>query len=176
MSDFFEDDINYYIEMIPHGLPGMDLFDYIEMRSTMEEAECRNIFRQVVTAVHHLHTKALVVHRDIKDENVILDGEGAIKLIDFGSAAYIKTDLSKCLWGPSVKYHASCPEANTDRTYNRLRGARSSSREFLPWQRARRLGPRHSLHHRLQGEPFLQHRRDYGPRAQDTMDHERAEY
>jgi len=90
MSDFFEDDINYYIEMIPHGLPGMDLFDYIEMRSTMEEAECRNIFRQVVTAVHHLHTKALVVHRDIKDENVILDGEGAIKLIDFGSAAYIK--------------------------------------------------------------------------------------
>ena len=90
MSDFFEDDINYYIEMIPHGLPGMDLFDYIEMRSTMEEAECRNIFRQVVAAVHHLHTKALVVHRDIKDENVVLDGEGEIKLIDFGSAAYIK--------------------------------------------------------------------------------------
>lgn len=90
MSDFFEDDLNYYIEMIPHGLPGMDLFDYIEMRSTMEEAECRNIFRQVVAAVHHLHTKAMVVHRDIKDENVILDGEGEIKLIDFGSAAYIK--------------------------------------------------------------------------------------
>ncbi len=90
MADFFEDDINYYIEMIPHGLPGMDLFDYIEMRSNMDEAECRNIFRQVVAAVHHLHTKALVVHRDIKDENVILDGEGAIKLIDFGSAAYIK--------------------------------------------------------------------------------------
>lgn len=26
MVDFFEDDINYYIEMLPHGLPGMDLF------------------------------------------------------------------------------------------------------------------------------------------------------
>ncbi|KAJ5574362.1 uncharacterized protein N7459_008789, partial [Penicillium hispanicum] len=44
----------------------------------------------VVSAIHHLHTKALVVHRDIKDENVVLDGEGRIKLIDFGSAAYIK--------------------------------------------------------------------------------------
>lgn len=90
MSDFFEDDVNYYIEMVPHGLPGMDLFDYIELRVNMEENECRSIFVQVARAIHHLHTKALVVHRDIKDENVVLDGEGNIKLIDFGSAAYIK--------------------------------------------------------------------------------------
>jgi protein-serine/threonine kinase len=90
MADFFEDDINYYIEMIPHGLPGMDLFDYIELRVSMDENECRRIFVQVAQAIWHLHTKAYVVHRDIKDENVILDGEGNIKLIDFGSAAYIK--------------------------------------------------------------------------------------
>ncbi|KAK8088059.1 hypothetical protein PG997_003020 [Apiospora hydei] len=91
MEDFFEDDINYYIEMVPHGLPGMDLFDYIELRANMEEDECRSIFTQVAKAVHHLHIKAKVVHRDIKDENVILDGEGHTKLIDFGSAAYIKS-------------------------------------------------------------------------------------
>jgi protein-serine/threonine kinase len=91
MDDFFEDDVNYYIEMVPHGLPGMDLFDYIELRANMEERECRSIFVQVAQAIHHLHAKANVVHRDIKDENVILDGEGNIKLIDFGSAAYIKS-------------------------------------------------------------------------------------
>ena len=90
MIDFFEDNINYYIEMLPHGIPGMDLFDYIELRSNMGEEECRNIFRQVADAIHHLHVKAGVVHRDIKDENVVLDGEGRIKLIDFGSAAYLK--------------------------------------------------------------------------------------
>ncbi|KAK6514501.1 hypothetical protein TWF281_004699 [Arthrobotrys megalospora] len=90
MEDFFEDDINYYIEMKPHGLPGMDLYDYIELKVTMDEAECRSIFQQVAQALQHLHTKALVVHRDVKDENVVLDGEGRIKLIDFGSAAYIK--------------------------------------------------------------------------------------
>ncbi|KAI9736684.1 MAG: hypothetical protein M1834_000888 [Cirrosporium novae-zelandiae] len=90
MTDFFEDNINYYIEMVPHGIPGMDLFDYIELRTNMEEDECKSIFRQVVGAIYHLHSKALVVHRDIKDENVVLDGEGKIKLIDFGSAAYIK--------------------------------------------------------------------------------------
>lgn len=90
MSGFFEDDVNYYIEMVPHGLPGMDLFDYIELRVNMDEDECRKIFVQVASAVEFLHAKAKVVHRDIKDENVILDGEGNIKLIDFGSAAYIK--------------------------------------------------------------------------------------
>ncbi|KAK5107476.1 hypothetical protein LTR62_001094 [Meristemomyces frigidus] len=91
MADFFEDDINYYIEMLPHGLPGMDLFDYIELRVTMEERECRKIFRQVAEAIGHLHINAKVVHRDIKDENVVLDGEGRVKLVDFGSAAYIKS-------------------------------------------------------------------------------------
>lgn len=90
MEDFFEDNVNYYIEMVPHGLPGMDLFDYIELRTNMEELECRSIFVQVATAIQHLHTKAFVVHRDIKDENVVLDGDGNVKLIDFGSAAYIK--------------------------------------------------------------------------------------
>lgn len=90
MTDFFEDDINYYIEMIPHGLPGMDLFDYIELKVNMEEDECRSIFIQVARALYHLHTKAGVVHRDIKDENVVLDGQENIKLIDFGSSAYVK--------------------------------------------------------------------------------------
>jgi protein-serine/threonine kinase len=90
MTDFFEDDVNYYIEMKPHGLPGMDLFDYIEIRGNMDEDEARGIFVQVAEAVAHLHIKAKVVHRDIKDENVILDGDKNVKLIDFGSAAYIK--------------------------------------------------------------------------------------
>ena len=91
MEGFFEDSVNYYIEMKPHGLPGMDLFDYIELRANMDEFECRSIFKQVAQAIHFLHMKAHVVHRDIKDENVILDGEGNIKIIDFGSAAYIKS-------------------------------------------------------------------------------------
>ncbi|KAH3908266.1 hypothetical protein HBI56_228510 [Parastagonospora nodorum] len=114
MSDFFEDDTNYYIEMVPHGLPGMDLFDYIELRVNMEEKECRKIFIQVAEAVHHLHTKAKVVHRDIKDENVVLDGEGNIKLIDFGSAAYIKSGPFDVFVG-TIDYAA--PEVLAGRAY-----------------------------------------------------------
>ncbi|OQE46010.1 hypothetical protein PENCOP_c001G07632 [Penicillium coprophilum] len=114
MEGFFEDDINYYIEMTPHGLPGMDLFDYIELKANMDESECRNIFKQVASAVNHLHTKALVVHRDIKDENVVLDGEGRIKLIDFGSAAYIKNGPFDVFVG-TIDYAA--PEVLQGRSY-----------------------------------------------------------
>ncbi|KAL2124143.1 hypothetical protein VTJ04DRAFT_508 [Mycothermus thermophilus] len=114
MVDFFEDEINYYIEMVPHGLPGMDLFDYIELRTNMEEAEARSIFVQVVRAVHHLHTVAGVVHRDIKDENVVLDGEGRVKLIDFGSAAYIKSGPFEMFVG-TIDYAA--PEVLAGKPY-----------------------------------------------------------
>lgn len=111
MADFFEDDINYYIEMVPHGLPGMDLFDYIELRVTMDEAECRMIFRQVAAALQHLHCVAKVVHRDIKDENVILDGVGNVKIVDFGSAAYIKSGPFDVFVGTIGKLH---PRSHTE--------------------------------------------------------------
>lgn len=160
MEGFFEDDVNYYIEMAPHGLPGMDLFDYIELRANMDESECRSIFVQVAQAVHFLHTKALVVHRDIKDENVILDGEGNIKLIDFGSAAYIKSGPFDVFVGTIGKpfyptVFSNYPNANI---FARLCCPRSLGRQALWRQRARCLGARHPLvHHRLQGEPLLQH-------------------
>jgi protein-serine/threonine kinase len=106
MSDFFEDDINYYIEMVPHGVPGMDLFDFIEMRTDMSEMMMRKIFIQVAEALRHLHEVAKVVHRDVKDENIILDGETNVKLIDFGSAAYIKNGPFDVFVGTIGKKHA----------------------------------------------------------------------
>ena len=43
------------------------------------------LFAQVLQAVQHAHAQ-LVVHRDLKPANVLVDTEGAVKLLDFGIA------------------------------------------------------------------------------------------
>ncbi|KAF9195668.1 hypothetical protein BGZ49_003009 [Haplosporangium sp. Z 27] len=113
MTDFFEDDEYYYVEMALHGT-GMDLFDYIELTPYMTEDEIRLIFNQICDAVHHLHSSK-IVHRDIKDENVILDQKGNVQLIDFGSSAYLKEGKKFDTFCGTLDYAA--PEVLTGKKY-----------------------------------------------------------
>jgi serine/threonine protein kinase len=83
-----EDDDNYYAVMTRRH--GRTLFDAIEQNDSMTERHIRQIFRQVASAVSHLHHLG-IVHRDIKDTNILLTDNNEVLLIDFGSAAYYRS-------------------------------------------------------------------------------------
>ena len=68
----------------------MDLFDYISEKKRLSENMACGFFKQIANTVHQIHL-AGVVHRDIKDENLLVNTKtGELQLIDFGSGAFLK--------------------------------------------------------------------------------------
>jgi serine/threonine protein kinase len=70
-----------------------DLFDFISDSGPIKEDLAKFIFQQIVATVCQVHA-AGVVHRDIKDENILIDTRTyKVKLIDFGSGAKLHNEV-----------------------------------------------------------------------------------
>lgn len=64
------------------------LYDYLSPRSTpYPPVTTGRVFFQTLEAVSYLHRASPpIAHRDLKIENLLIDGQGRLKLCDFGSA------------------------------------------------------------------------------------------
>ena len=71
---------------------GGTLYRHLSHHKRLPEPEARRLLRQLVGALCYLHQR-FVSHRDIKLENVLLDGINNVKLIDFGFAVLTRSRL-----------------------------------------------------------------------------------
>jgi len=91
LLDYFDTADSFYVVM--ERFNSKDLFDFITEQGPLPENLAKDLFMQLVDTVNECHEKG-VVHRDIKDENILIDiNTFKIKLIDFGSGASLKEGL-----------------------------------------------------------------------------------
>jgi fused-like protein len=62
-----------------------ELFEVLEDDKTLPEEEVQRIAKQLVRALHYLHSNR-IIHRDMKPQNILIGQNGAVKLCDFGFA------------------------------------------------------------------------------------------
>lgn len=76
-----ENGIPYLIMEYVDGIP-IDTYCAQNRLSVKERIE---LFKSVCAAAHHAHTN-LVIHRDLKPQNILITGNGTVKIMDFGIA------------------------------------------------------------------------------------------
>lgn len=51
----------------------------------------------VVSALHYLHSRLKVIHRDVKPSNILINRQGQVKMCDFGISGYLVDSVAKTI-------------------------------------------------------------------------------
>ena len=70
-------------EYMDHDLAGILTHPHF----TFTRAQIKDLLRQMLDGLHYLHHRG-ILHRDIKGSNILLNGNGHLKLADFGLARH----------------------------------------------------------------------------------------
>uniref|UniRef100_A0A0D9WWI1 non-specific serine/threonine protein kinase n=1 Tax=Leersia perrieri TaxID=77586 RepID=A0A0D9WWI1_9ORYZ len=83
------------------------LYDHVTQLGRLREDEARRIFQQIISGAEYCHHN-MVVHRDLKLENILMDSEMNIKIVDFGFSKFFKHN--KLLSTPCGSREYAAPE------------------------------------------------------------------
>jgi serine/threonine protein kinase len=79
------EDSDEVLAIVMELLEGSDLSDLIKDKGALTFDQFKPLFVQILDAFKYAHNKG-IVHRDIKPSNIFIDGQGKVKILDFGIA------------------------------------------------------------------------------------------
>ena len=82
------------VAVVLERLDGGDVQTLLQHSGALPEARARAIFSDVMQALAYLHEQG-IVHRDVKAANLLLTGDGVVKLADFGVAVRLSGTLER---------------------------------------------------------------------------------
>merc|ERR1719208_15534 len=82
---------------------GGELFFHLQQRAKFQEVDVRFYASEILLGLEYLHLQG-ILYRDLKPENCLLDGQGHLRLTDFGlskeaDAAEVRSALSQSFVG-----------------------------------------------------------------------------
>lgn len=99
----FKDNLRVYFLM--EFIKGIDLFDLQGKLTVLSVEDAKFYSASLVLILEFLHSND-IIYRDLKPENIIIDDEGYVKLVDFGSSKIVKGKTYTTLGSP----HYMAPE------------------------------------------------------------------
>ena len=72
-----------HIMLVMELCAGGDLLNFVRKRKRLDEETAKVLFKQIIEGIGYIHSKK-ILHRDIKLDNILLDGKGNVKIADFG--------------------------------------------------------------------------------------------
>jgi len=90
--EFGEDAGTQFIAM--EFIEGKELKDYFDSEDRFKLPEIVRIMKELLAALGHAHKNG-IVHRDVKPANIIILGDGTVKVADFGIARIESSNLTQ---------------------------------------------------------------------------------
>lgn len=89
-----------------------------KVKRTLNEKEIASVLKDTLEALNYLHYNQLIIHRDVKAGNILLNDEGQAKLADFGVAVRVKEGIKvKSMIGTPLWW---APEVAQNKEYDHL--------------------------------------------------------